>query len=100
MKCVVAGSHSLRSLENGGIFEIKKVGIETGTNMGLVNVKDIFYRRQTVRKEALVKFENYTHYICHLLKEPIKQYYISATAVIWTDGFMKSSYLDFTLFCH
>lgn len=33
-----------------------------------------------------------------LLDEPIKQHCIAATTDLWTDDFLKRSYLDFTVF--
>jgi hypothetical protein len=82
LKYVVAGSHSFRSLENDGILDLLQVGIDIGTNVGLVNVKDIFYLRQTIREEASVKFDKCIHYIRYLLEEPIKQHCIAATTDI------------------
>ncbi len=82
LKYVVAGSHSFRSLENDGILDLLQVGIDIGTNVGLVNVKDIFYLRPTIREEASVKFDKCIHYIRYLLEEPIKQHCIAATTDI------------------
>jgi hypothetical protein len=85
-------------LENDGILELLQAGIEIGANIGLVDVKDIFYGRQTIRQEALSKFDRYVHHIRSLLEEPIKQHCVAAIADLWTDDLMKRSYLDFTVF--
>jgi hypothetical protein len=98
LKYIVAGSHSFHSLENDGILELVQVGIDIGANVGSLNVKDIFYGRQTICHEALTKFDAYTQHIRSLLEEPIKQHCVAASADIWTDDMMKRSYLDFTVF--
>jgi len=46
--------------------------------LGLLDVKDIFYGRQTIREEAVSKFDQYIHQIRSLLKEPIKQHCIAS----------------------
>ncbi|CAF4200788.1 unnamed protein product [Rotaria sordida] len=98
LKFVVAGSHSFNSLENDGLLQLFQTGIDIGANLGLLDVKDIFYGRQTIREEAVSKFDQYTDQIRSLLEEPIKQHCIAATADLWTDDLMKRSYLDFTVF--
>jgi len=80
LKFVVGGSHSFNSLENDGLLKLVQTGIEIGANFGLVDIKDIFYGRQSIREEALSKFDQYTHQIRSLLEEPIKQHCIAATA--------------------
>ena len=98
LKFIVAGSHSFNALENDGILNLIQTGIEIGTNFGLVDVKDIFYGRKTIREEALLKYDQYTNQTRSLLEELIKQHCVAATADLWTDDVMKRSYLDFTLF--
>jgi hypothetical protein len=80
LKFVVAGSHSFNSLENDGLLKLFQTSIEIDANIGLVDVKDIFYDRKSIREEALSKFDRYTQQIRSLLEEPIKQHRISATA--------------------
>ncbi|CAF1361809.1 unnamed protein product [Rotaria sp. Silwood1] len=98
LKFVVAGSHSFNSLENDGLLQLFQTGIDIGANLGLLDVKDIFYGRQTIREEVVSKFDQYTDQVRSLLEEPIKQHCIAATADLWTDDLMKRSYLDFTVF--
>ncbi|CAF1570160.1 unnamed protein product, partial [Didymodactylos carnosus] len=76
LKFVVAGSHSFNSLENDGILKLDQTAFEIGANIGLVDVKDIFYGRQTIRDEALSKFDQYSHQIRSLISihaDPAKQ---------------------------
>ena len=73
LKFVFAGSHSFNSLENDGLKQLIHTGIDINANLGLLDVKDIFYGRQTIREEAVCKFDQYTHQIRSLLEEPIKQ---------------------------
>ena len=61
LKFIVAGSHSFNALENDGILNLIQTGIEIGANFGLVDVKDIFYGRKTIREEALLKYDQYTN---------------------------------------
>ena len=98
LKFVVAGSHSFNSLENDGLLTLIQTGIEIGANFGLMDIRDIFYGRQSIREDALWKFDQYTQQICSSLKEPIKQHCLAATADLWTDDLMKRNYLDFTVF--
>ena len=98
LKFIVAGSHSFNALENNGILNLIQTGIEIGANFGLVDVKDIFYGRKTIREEVLLKYDQYTNQTRSLLEEPIKQHCVAAMAHLWTDDVMKRSYLDFTLF--
>ncbi|CAF1313627.1 unnamed protein product [Rotaria sordida] len=98
LKFIVGGSHSFNSLENNGLLNLVQTSIEIGANIGLVDVHDIFYGRQTIREEALSKFEQYTDQVRSSLQEPIKQHCVAATADLWTDDLMKRTYLDFTIF--
>jgi len=72
LKFVVTGSHSFNLLENYGILNLVQTGIEIDANVGLIDVKDIFYGRQTIRQEALSKFEQYTNHIRSLSEQPFK----------------------------
>ncbi|CAF4545457.1 unnamed protein product, partial [Didymodactylos carnosus] len=85
LKFVVAGSHSLHSLENDGLIQLVQTVIEIGASFGLVDVRDVFYGRKTIREEAMVKFEDYIQFIRTILDEPVKQHCLAATCDIWTD---------------
>ena len=98
LKFIVAGSHSFRSLENDEILQLVQTGIDIGANIGLVDVHDIFYGRQTVREEILLKFNQYTDQVLAILEEPARKHYVAATTDLWTDVIMKRTYLDFTIF--
>ena len=98
LKFTVAGSHSFRSLENDGILQLVQTGIDIRANIGLVDAHDIFYGRQTIREELLLKFNQYTDQVRVILEEPVKEHCVAATADLWTDGIMKRTYLDFTIF--
>ena len=73
-KFVTAGSHSSNSLEYGGLFDLLQVGIEIGAKHELVNIKDIFCNRKTVRQEAINKFELFLSSVRSLLDEPVKRH--------------------------
>ncbi len=98
LKFIVAGSHSLNSLENNGILELLQVGIEIGSNYGMIDIHDVFYGRKTIRECLLIKFDAYLKSIRHVLDEPIKEHCLAATCDLWTDDFVKRTYLDFTVF--
>ena len=98
LKFIVAGSHSFRSLENGGILQLVQTGIDIGANIGLVDVHDIFYDRQTACEEIFLKFNQYTDQVRVILEEPVKEHCVAATTELWTDDIMKRTYLDFTIF--
>ncbi|CAF4485935.1 unnamed protein product [Rotaria sp. Silwood2] len=98
LKFVVAGSHSLNSLENDGMIELLQLGIEIGSHYGMLDVHDIFYGRKTIREYLLIKFDSYLKTIRNALDEPIKEHCLAATCDLWTDDFTKRSYLDFTVF--
>ncbi|CAF3323163.1 unnamed protein product [Rotaria sp. Silwood2] len=98
LKFIVAGSHSFKSLENDGTLKLVQTAIEIGADIGLVDVHDIFYGRQTIREETLSKFHQYTDQVCSLLEESIKQHCVTATTDLRTDDLMKRTYLDFTIF--
>ncbi|CAF3880021.1 unnamed protein product, partial [Rotaria sp. Silwood1] len=98
LKFVVTGSHSFNTLENGGLLDLLQVGIEIGAKNGLVNVRDIFYGRKTIRQEAINKFELFVSSIRCLLDEPVKRHCIAATCDLWSNDIVKRSYLDFTVF--
>lgn len=98
LKFVTAGSHSFNTLENGGLLDLLQVGIEIGAKQGMVNVKDIFYGRKTIRQEAFNKFELFVSSIRSLLDEPVKRHCVAATCDLWSDDIVKRSYLDFTVF--
>ncbi|CAF1406608.1 unnamed protein product [Adineta steineri] len=98
LKFVVAGSHSLNSLENNGILELLQLGIEIGSNYGMLNIHDIFYGRKTIREHLLAKFDLYLKTIRNFLNEPIQEHCLAATCDLWTDDYAKRSYLDFTVF--
>ncbi|CAF4517092.1 unnamed protein product [Rotaria sp. Silwood1] len=98
LKFVVTGSHSFNTLENGGLLDLLQVGIEIGAKNGLVNVRDIFYGRKTIRQEAINKFELFVSSIRCLLDEPVKRHCIAATCDLGSNDIVKRSYLDFTVF--
>lgn len=98
LKFVTAGSHSFNALENDGLLDLFQVGIDIGAKMGKVNVRDIFYGRKTIRQEALARFMQFSDEIRQTLEEPIKQHCVAATCDLWTDDYIKRSYLDFTVF--
>ncbi|CAF1536714.1 unnamed protein product, partial [Adineta steineri] len=78
-------------------LEFVVAGIDISANLGLLDVKDIFYGRQTIREETVSKFDPYKHQIHSLLEEPIKYHCIAATGDLSTDDLMKRSYLNFTV---
>jgi hypothetical protein len=64
----------------------------------MLDVRDIFYGRKTIREYLLTKFDTYVKSIRHLLDEPIREHCLAATCDLWTDDFQKRTYLDFTVF--
>ena len=97
-KFVTAGSHSFNSLENGSLLHLLQVRIEIGAKHGLVNIKDIFYGRKTIRQEAINKFELFVSSVRSLLDEPVKRHCVAAACDLSSDDIIKRSYLDFTVF--
>ncbi|CAM4837628.1 unnamed protein product [Rotaria magnacalcarata] len=98
LKFVTAGSHSFNALENGGVLDLVQTAIDIGAQVGKLNVRDIFYGRKTIRGEAISKFNHFSTTIRQILDEPIKNHCVAATCDMWTDDYMKRSYLDFTVF--
>ena len=98
LKFVVAGAHSFNLLENGGIIDLVQTAIEIGSQIGNVDVSEVFYGRKTIRSEAFSKFDAFRTYVRALLDEPIKQHCVAATCDLWSDDLVKRSYLDFTVF--
>ena len=98
LKFVTAGSHSFNALENNGVLDLIQTSIDIGAQMGKVDVRDIFYGRKTIRSEAMVKINHFTAMIRRILDEPIENHCIAATCDIWTDDYVKRSYLDFSVF--
>jgi hypothetical protein len=98
LKFVAAGSHSFNALENDGVLDWVQTAIDIGAQMGKVNVCDIFYGRKTIRAEAITKFNHFSTTIRRILEEPIKSHCIAAMCDMWTDDYIKRSYLDFSVF--
>ncbi|CAF4762223.1 unnamed protein product [Rotaria sp. Silwood2] len=98
LKFVTAGSHSFNALENDGILDLMQIAIEIGAQMGKVNIHDIFYGRKTIRNEAINKFNHFSTTIRQILEEPIKNHCVAATCDMWSDDYVKRSYLDFSVF--
>ncbi|CAF1065284.1 unnamed protein product, partial [Rotaria sordida] len=98
LKFVVAGSHSLNSLENNGILELLQVDIKIGSHYGMLDMHDIFYGHKTIREYLLIKFDAYLKTIRNILGESIKEHCLAATYDLWTDDFAKRTYLDSTVF--
>ncbi|CAF3802130.1 unnamed protein product [Rotaria sp. Silwood1] len=98
LKFVTVGSHSFNALENDGVLELAQTAINIGATMGMVNIRDIFYGRKTIRNEAMTKFNHFSNTIRQVLDEPIKNHCVAATCDMWTDDYIKRCYLDFTVF--
>ncbi|CAF3066216.1 unnamed protein product, partial [Rotaria sp. Silwood2] len=98
LKFVTAGSHSFNALENDGVLDLVQTAIDIGAQMGKVKARDIFYGRKTIHNEAMIKFNHFSNTIRTILDEPIKSHCVAATCDMWTDDYMKRSYLDFSVF--
>ncbi|CAF1305811.1 unnamed protein product [Rotaria sordida] len=98
LKFVTVGSHSFNALENDGVLELAQTAINIGATMGMVNIRDIFYGRKTIRNEAITKFNHFSNTIRQVLDEPIKNHCVAATCDMWTDDYIKRCYIDFTVF--
>jgi len=98
LKFVIGGGHSFNSLENNGILELLQLAIEIGSNYGLLDIHDIFFGCKTIRECLLKKFNAYLKSIREILDEPIKTHCLAATCDLWSDDFVKRSYLDFSVF--
>ncbi|CAF4039817.1 unnamed protein product, partial [Rotaria magnacalcarata] len=98
LKFVAAGSHSFNALENDGVLDLVQTTIDIGAQMGKVNVHEIFYGRKTIRNESIAKFNHFSTTIRQILDEPIKNHCVAATCDMWTDDYVKRSYLDFSVF--
>ena len=95
---VTAGSHSFNALENDGVLDLVQTAIDIGAQMGKVNVRDIFYGRKTIRNEAMIRFNHFSTMIRQIIDKPIKNHCIAGTCDLWTDDYVKRSYLDFSVF--
>ena len=79
LKFIVGGSHSLNSLENNGILELLQLGIEIGSNCGMIDIHGIIYGRKTIREYLLMKYDAYVKSIRDVLQEAIKEHCLAAT---------------------
>ena len=98
LKFVTAGSHSFNALENDGLLDLVQTAIDIGAQVGKVNVRDIFYGRKTIRNEAMVKFNQFLGTMEQVLDESIRSHCVAATCDMWSDDYIKRSYLDFSVF--
>ncbi|CAF4023540.1 unnamed protein product, partial [Rotaria magnacalcarata] len=80
------------------VLDLVQTASDIHAQVGKVNVLDIFSGRKTIRGEAISKFNQFSTAIRQILDEQIKNHCVAATCDMWTDDYMKQSYLDFTVF--
>ena len=98
VKFIAKGNHSFNAVENDGLMDVGQTLINIGAAHGPVPIRDIWYGRRTVRNETLAQAQLVRRNLKNALVEPVQKNEVACTADIWTDDYVKRSYMDMTVY--
>ena len=98
LQFVINGQHSFNCVENDGLLTLAQQCVSIGNAAGNIKINDCWFGRRTIREKALAEVNQLNERILHDIAIPLQQSCVACTTDLWTDKYVKRSYLDFTLF--
>ena len=89
--------HSFRSIEHSGLINLAQTCVEIGSRHGLIDIRDVWFGRNTIQSECVMKFKQYKTNIETTIRSNVKDHTLSATTDLWRDDYVGRYYLDFTV---
>jgi hypothetical protein len=89
--------HSFRSVEHTGLLDLAQACVEIGSQHGQIDIRDVWFGRNTIQSECVRKFKQYRTSIETLLRANVQDRSIAATTDLWRDDYVGRYYLDFTV---